>query len=84
MRLSDRALMMAYRNHVGSSISDPDGEDNIITRFFDFMLTKQCRNCLNDEYVKANYWAKIKIMFEADCQRGESCHNTCFCAYDAR
>jgi hypothetical protein len=48
------------------------------------MLTKPCRNCLNDEDVKANYWAKIKIMFKADCQCGASCHKISSCTYDAR
>ena len=83
MKLSDRALMMAYRNHVGTSVRDPTGVDNIITRIFDFMFTNQCRHCLDDAYATANYKAKIKLMFEADCQCGSSCNKISFCAYDA-
>ncbi len=83
MKLSDRALMMAYRNHVATSLRDPLGEDNIVTRVMDFMFTKQCRNCLDDAYAEKNYRAKIKVMIEADCLCGSSCHKISFCAYDA-
>ena len=83
MKLSDRALMMGYRNHVGRSVRDPDGEDNIITRLMNFMFREQCQRCLDDDYAQANYRAKIKLMFEADCECGASCHKISFCAYDA-
>jgi hypothetical protein len=83
LKLSDRALMMAYRNHVDTSVRDPGGEDNLVTRVFDFMFTKQCRHCLDDAYAEANYKAKIKIMIEADCECGASCNKISFCAYDA-
>ena len=84
MKLSDRALMMAYRNHVATSERDPRGEDNIITRVMDFMFTKQCTHCLDDSYAAKHYKAKIKIMMEADCLCGQSCHKISFCAYDAK
>lgn len=84
MRLADRALIMNYRTHMGSSIRDPDGVDNMINRMFDFMFNRQCRRCLDDKYATANYKAKIRIMFEADCQCGNGCGKISFCAYDAK
>ena len=89
MRLADRALMMDYRNHVNTSPNDPTGEDNFITRLFDFMLNPvrgegQCEKCLDDAYASANYKAKIKLMIEADCECGQSCKKISFCAFDAR
>ena len=84
MRLADRALVMSYRTHMGKSVKDPLGEDNMVTRLFDFMFTKQCRHCLDDAYATANYKAKIRIMFEADCQCGNGCGKISFCAYDAK
>ena len=83
MRLADSALMMGYRNHVGTSINDPTGVDNIITRLMDYMFGEQCTHCLDDKYASDNYKAKIKLMFEADCQCGASCKKISFCAYDA-
>lgn len=83
MKLSDRALMMGYRNHIGRSVRDPDGVDNIITRLMNFMFTEQCQRCMDDDYAQAHYKAKIKLMFEADCECGASCHKISFCAYDA-
>ena len=84
MRLADRALMMGYRNHMATSIRDPNGEDTIMTRLFTFMFREQCEHCLDDAYAIANYKATIKLMFEADCMCGSSCHKISFCAYDAR
>ena len=83
MKLADSALMMGYRNHVGKSIHDPSGVDNIVTRLMIFMFTEQCTHCLDDAYATANYKAKIKLMFEADCMCGNSCRKISFCAYDA-
>ena len=82
MKLADSALMMGYRNHVGTSIHDPEGEDNIVTRLMNFMFKEQCTHCLDDAYAAANYKAKIKLMFEADCDCGASCRKISFCAYD--
>ena len=84
MKLADRALMMSYRNHMGSSVRNPGGQDNMVTRLFNFMFKEQCERCLDDAYARVNYKAKIKLMFEADCQCGASCHKISFCAYDAR
>ena len=83
MKYADSALMMAYRNHMGTSVFDPFGEDNILTRLMNFMFKEQCKHCLNDSYAIANYRAKIKIMVEADCMCGSSCRKISFCAYDA-
>jgi len=84
MRLADRALIMNYRTHISSSVKDPLGRDNMITRLFDFMFKRQCKRCLDDAYATANYKAKIRIMLEADCQCGASCRKISFCAYDSR
>ena len=83
MKHADSALMMGYRNHMGASIHDPTGEDNIVTRLMTFMFTEQCQKCLHDDFAEANYRAKIKLMFEADCMCGASCRKISFCAYDA-
>jgi hypothetical protein len=83
MKLADRALMMAYRNHIGKSVRDPGGDDTIMTRLMDFMFTEQCSRCLDDAYATANYRATIKIMLEGDCMCGNSCHKISFCAFDA-
>ncbi len=83
MRLADSALMMAYRNHAGPTALDPEGADTTLRRLFDFMLTEQCRYCLDDAYAKQHYKAKITIMMEADCACGKSCGKISFCAFDA-
>jgi hypothetical protein len=83
MKLADSALMMLYRNHVAPSIRDPAGVDTLVDRMFDYMLTMQCKYCLDDEYAIANYKAKITVMVEADCTCGNSCGKISFCAFDA-
>lgn len=84
MRLADRALVMNYRTHIGKSIKDPSGRDNMVTRLFDFMFTKQCEHCLDDAYATEHYKAKIRIIVEADCEIREYCGKISFCAYDAK
>lgn len=84
MKLADRALVMNYRTHVAKSIKDPSGRDNMVTRLFDFMFTKQCEHCLDDAYAEKHYKAKIRILFEADCEIREHCKKISFCAYDGK
>lgn len=83
MKHADSALMMAYRNHMGSSVYDPRAEENLLTRVMLYMFKSQCVHCLDDHYAEKHYRAKIKIMVEADCMCGANCHMISFCAYDS-
>ena len=84
MKLADRALMMVYRNHMGTSVRDPTATETLMNRLFDFMFKDQCRHCLDDAYAKTHYRAKLRIMVEADCRCAESCHKISFCAFDSK
>ena len=81
MKYADRALMMAYRNYI-SKPGDMSGEGNGLIKLMRFMFTKQCPKCLDDAYARANYKAKVTVMFETACKLGASCSYISFCAYD--
>ena len=81
MRYADRALMMAYRNYI-TKPGDLSGTSNGLMRQMRFMFTEQCPKCLNDDYARANYKAKVTLMFETACKLGASCSYISFCAYD--
>lgn len=82
MRNADSALMMVYRNYLGSSPLDAEGHDDIVMRLRGYMLERQCPKCLDDEYARANYVAKISIMTEAACSVAHACSTVSFCAFD--
>ena len=84
MKLADRALVMTYRNRMFTGPVDAENEDDLAGRFFNFMLKRQCTNCLNDIYAREHYKAKMKIMVEADCECGSGCEKISFCAFDAK
>ena len=81
MRYADSALAMVYRNYMHDPTGKYQDDSNILNRLM-WMLTEQCVNCLNDEYAKDNYKAKITIMVEAACKMGASCGKISFCAFD--
>jgi len=81
MRHADRALMMVYRNYMSSPVEPAKGRDGIMERL-DFMFTKQCKNCLDDEYATKHYKAKITVIVETSCKMGKSCKYASFCAMD--
>jgi hypothetical protein len=82
MRHADSALMLSYRNYVGQNPPlDNRGGDDLLHRLRYFMLKVQCPRCLDDDYARANYRAKISIMVEAGCDIMSSCATVSFCAY---
>ena len=81
MKYADSALAMVYRNYMHDPTGKYKDDSNLINRLM-WMLTEQCVNCLNDDFAKANYIAKITVMVEAACAMGNSCGKISFCAFD--
>jgi hypothetical protein len=72
MRYADSALAMLYSN-------SPEGLVELIR----WLLTEQCEKCLDDEYAKHNYKAKISVIIEASCKMGKGCSEKSMCVKDA-
>lgn len=81
MRYADSALAMVYRNYMHDPSGKYQDDSNILNRLL-WMLSSQCQNCLNEEYVRSNYKAKITVMIEAACKMGASCGKVSMCAFD--
>lgn len=84
MRYADRALAMSYRNYISGIYSGGRNPKNDALVRARFMLKEQCQRCLDDEYAKKNYKAKITFMVETACKLGASCSYISFCAYDSQ
>ena len=85
MKYADRALAMSYRNYitgVGSRAGQNPKNDALVRARF--MLKEQCQRCLDDDYAKKHYKAKITFMVETACKLGKSCSYISFCAFDGK
>lgn len=71
MRYADSALAMLYSNTA-------DG----LVQSVRWLVTTQCRHCLDDRYSQENYIAKITIMVEASCRMGRGCSDKSMCIFD--
>ena len=72
MRYADSALAMLYSNTATGLV-------DLIT----WLLTEQCEKCLDDEYSRSNFQAKISIIVEASCKMGKGCSEKSMCVKDA-
>ena len=81
MRYADSALAMVYRNYMHDPTGKYQDDSNILNRLL-WMLSSQCQNCMNEQYVRSNYKAKITVMIEAACKMGASCGKVSMCAFD--
>jgi hypothetical protein len=81
MLYADSALAMVYRNYMHDPTGKYQDDSNILNRLL-WMLSSQCQNCLNEQYVRSNYKAKITVMIEAACRMGASCGKVSMCAFD--
>jgi hypothetical protein len=79
-KYADSVLAMLYSNFVSKTTSS--GATHSLDAQLQWFLTTQCPKCLQDDYAKLNYKAKLSIMVEGSCQMGRSCSWASFCSYD--
>jgi len=71
MKYADSALAMLYSNTAVG-----------LSELVNWLLTIQCPQCSNAEYVAQNYKAKFTIMLEASCKLGKGCSSKSMCVND--